>query len=431
MLLTTCACCAAPLPTFGAGAKKCSRCKTRYCGQACQQQHWKEGGHDKLCKKIKRGGGAEAYHAEEKYKEAAAEAVSACAHETKDQTCYMCTAGAEKEGLVRGCGCRGDSGIAHLSCLVQQAKILQENDVGVQGTHEWWRKCKVCGQWFEGAVARALTWACWKHALVASYPEKYEQNIHQIMGMHLLSCTLRNEGCHSESIAVTRAKLDFLQGSSHAAPGSSFEIEAKEHIVLNLYDLERYEEALPLIRECYAAELARDADSDVSRRTALVYCRTLVRLKRVNQARVLYRKHITRQTDDIDVERAQVDYFAALLSEGVISQPELREAKRIMEERCKRARQAHGSDGPETREAKRGLAAFLRDAKGAFDSPADAESALSLLAELDSAVDADRHIRQGMSVLNLDGAPVLNLDDWRAVPDGEGGTIYLPPKSNI
>ena len=35
-------------------AKQCSRCKTRYCGPECQVQHWEEGGHDKLCKKIKK-----------------------------------------------------------------------------------------------------------------------------------------------------------------------------------------------------------------------------------------------------------------------------------------------------------------------------------------------------------------------------------------
>jgi hypothetical protein len=132
----------------------------------------------------------------------------------------------------------------------------------------------------------------------------------------------------------------------------------------------------------------------------------------------LYRKHLPvgSQTDNIDVERAQIYYLGSLLSEGVISQSELREAKNLLERKCKRARQAHGSDGPETREAKRGLAAFLQDAKGAFDSPADAESA-----ELGPVVDDDRQIRQGMSV--------LNIDDWRAVSDGEGGTFYLPPKS--
>ena len=127
MLLTTCACCAAPLPTYGAGAKKCSRCKTRYCGQACQQQHWKEGGHDKLCRKIKKAGGAEQYHANIKYTEAVAVAVEKCAEDTKGQTCFICTQALHwktKEGLVRGCSCRGTAGFAHMSCLAEQAKIL-------------------------------------------------------------------------------------------------------------------------------------------------------------------------------------------------------------------------------------------------------------------------------------------------------------------
>ena len=112
-----------------------------------------------------------------------------------------------------------------------------------------------------------------------------------------------------------------------------------------------------------------------------------------------------------EVLRARLNYLEALHIEGAASQSELREAKGIIEERCKRTRQVHGSDRPETREAEESLAAFLRDTN------------------VNPAVDADRPIRQGMSVLNLDGAPVLNLDDWRAVPDGEGGTIYLPPKS--
>ena len=49
MILTKCAVCATELGlTLG---KKCGRCSTRYCGAECQVQHWKEGGHDQLCKK--------------------------------------------------------------------------------------------------------------------------------------------------------------------------------------------------------------------------------------------------------------------------------------------------------------------------------------------------------------------------------------------
>ena len=43
-----------------------------------------------MCKKIHRGGNAEQYHADKKYKEAVAEAVEKCADDTKGQTCYIC-----------------------------------------------------------------------------------------------------------------------------------------------------------------------------------------------------------------------------------------------------------------------------------------------------------------------------------------------------
>ena len=133
MILTNCAACAAPLPR---PAKQCSRCKTLYCGPACQRQHWERGGHDALCKKIKKGGGAEQYHADQKYKEAVAEAVEACRGRHEGQKCYICLEAVHPhtgEGLVRGCAC-GDRdgvsspelGVAHVSCLAEQAKILVE-----------------------------------------------------------------------------------------------------------------------------------------------------------------------------------------------------------------------------------------------------------------------------------------------------------------
>ena len=44
--------------------------------------HWRRG-HKQMCKKIHRGGNAEQYHADKKYKEAVAVAVKACADDTK------------------------------------------------------------------------------------------------------------------------------------------------------------------------------------------------------------------------------------------------------------------------------------------------------------------------------------------------------------
>ena len=75
--------CAAPLAH---DAPRCVRCHLRYCNKTCQHDHWRRG-HKQICKKIHRGGGAEQYHADKKYKEAVAVAVKACAADTKGQTC--------------------------------------------------------------------------------------------------------------------------------------------------------------------------------------------------------------------------------------------------------------------------------------------------------------------------------------------------------
>ena len=51
--------------------------------------------------------------AAQKYTEAVVVAVEKCADDTKGQTCYICTEALHwktKEGLVRGCACRGTSG---------------------------------------------------------------------------------------------------------------------------------------------------------------------------------------------------------------------------------------------------------------------------------------------------------------------------------
>ena len=48
----------------------------RYCDSTCQHDHWRRV-HKQMCKKIHRGGNAEQYHADKKYKEAVAAAVEA------------------------------------------------------------------------------------------------------------------------------------------------------------------------------------------------------------------------------------------------------------------------------------------------------------------------------------------------------------------
>ena len=97
-------------------------------------------------------------------------AVEACVDDTKGQTCYICTETVHwktKEGLVRMCACRGTAGVAHVSCLAEQAKVLMEeamkNNLAAKTKSSRWRRwstCSLCEQDYHGVVRCALGWAC-------------------------------------------------------------------------------------------------------------------------------------------------------------------------------------------------------------------------------------------------------------------------------
>ena len=225
MILTQCACCAAPLPHL---AKQCSRCKTRYCGPACQKQHWEGGGHDLLCKKIKKGGGAEQYNADKKFVAAVATAAEECAEATKGQTCYICTEAVHrrtKEGLVRGCACRGTAGFAHVSCLVEQVKILcdeaEANNLDFKDFKpRWdrWSSCSLCEQSYHGVVKCALGWACWKTYL--------GRNSEQDFTIRLAAMTELGNGLFSAQAAAEALVVHKAQVVAYARnPPSSDQID--------------------------------------------------------------------------------------------------------------------------------------------------------------------------------------------------------------
>jgi len=167
---------------------------------------------DKLCKKIKRSGGAEQYNANNKYAEAVAVAAEACAEDTKGQTCYICTQALHwktKEGLVRGCSCRGTAGFAHVSCLAEQPKILvaeaEENNLDLevkQARFNRWYKCSLCEQRYHGAVSCALGWACWK-----TYLGRPETDDVRGMAMTNLGNGLLEARQHEDALIVREADL--------------------------------------------------------------------------------------------------------------------------------------------------------------------------------------------------------------------------------
>ncbi|CAH0366332.1 unnamed protein product [Pelagomonas calceolata] len=272
-------------------APRCVRCKVRYCDSTCQHDHWRRG-HKQMCKKIHRGGNAEQYNADKKYKEAVAVAVEACAEDTKGQTCFICTQALHwktKEGLVRGCACRGTAGFAHVSCLAEQVKILvaeaEENNLDkvVDERFGRWRACSLCEQDYHGVVCHALGWACWK-----TYVGRPETDQLRSVAMGRLGAGLSAADHNEDALSVKEAQLSMLR-----------RIGAPETVILNTQGnlaiayglLGQHERALQMKRDIYSGRLVLFGEEDENTiRMAYTLANSLRLLQRFDEAKSLLLK---------------------------------------------------------------------------------------------------------------------------------------------
>ena len=389
MILTQCAVCAAPLGlSLG---KKCGRCSTRYCGAECQVQHWKEGGHDKLCKPIKKAGGAEQYNANKKYAEAVTDAAEACAEDTKGQTCYICTQALHwktKEGLVRGCSCRGTAGFAHVSCLAEQAKILfaegEENNLdGKMMNDRWhrWNTCSLCKQDYHGVVYCALGWACWK-----TYLGRPEDEIRG-MAMSVLGSGLAATRNHEDALSVEEANLSMMRRI-----GASEEdvLDVQSNLAVTYDQLGRDEEALEMKRDVYSGHLKLNGEQH--RHTLIAannYATSLFGLGRFEEAKSLVRKtmpvarRILGENEQLVLMMRSI-YATALYDDPAATLDDLREAVSTLEDAGRTARRVRGGSHPLTkniegtlRESREALRAreglnFISEALAAMPPPRSA-----------------------------------------------------------
>jgi len=354
MLLTKCASCAAELGLTS--GKKCGRCATRYCGPACQKKHWEEGGHDQLCKKIKRDGGAEQFYANTKYAEAVSVAADACAEDTKGQTCYICTQALHwktKEGLVRMCACRGTAGFAHVSCLAEQAKLLvaeaEENNLDSKAKTARWRRwdtCSLCEQDYHGVVKCALGWACWK-----TYVGRSEKEIPRMLAMGLLAGGLYAVKQHEDALSVHEAEL-----SMKRRLGASEEsiLIVQTNIASTYQMLGRREHANRVLRDVYTCCVNIHGEEH---RNTLVeahnYARSLYSLERFEEAKALFRKtipvarRVCEESNDLTLKMRWI-YAEALYVDPGATLDDVREAVTTLEETERIARRVMGGSHPLT-----------------------------------------------------------------------------------
>jgi len=360
MILTKCAACAISIPHT---APRCGVCKTRYCGRDCQKLAWK-GGHKALCPQIKSGGGAEQYNANKKYAEAVAVAVKKCAADTKGQTCYICTEALHwktKEGLVRGCACRGTAGCAHVSCLVEQAKILvaeaEENNLEQQPRWERWRRCGLCEQEYHGVVRCALGWACWK-----TYVGRPETDGARKMAMNVLGLGLSDANQHADALTVGEAALAMMQ---RLGASESDIIVAQSNLSSTYRSLGRHESALHMKRDVYSGCLKLNGEEhEYTLIAANNYANSLIELKRFKEAKPLLRKMIpvARRVHGEDYRitlKLRRSYARALYQDPDATLDDLREAVTTLEDTSRTARRVLGGAHPLTA----GIEDTLRDAR--------------------------------------------------------------------
>jgi len=368
MILTQCAVCATELGlSLG---KKCGRCSTRYCGPECQVQHWKEGGHDKLCKLIKKAGGAEQYNANKKYAEAVAVAVEKCADDTKGQTCYICTQALHwktKEGLVRGCSCRGTAGFAHVSCLAEQAKILydeaEENNLDDKVKNDRWHRwntCSLCKQDYHGVVYCALGWACWK-----TYVGRPEADWARRVAISVLGNGLAETGHYEDALSVREAELSVERRVG--APEDSILI-VQSNLANTYQRLGRNEEALCMTRDVYLGLLKlHGEENEETLTTAHNYASSLLDLQRFKETKALLRKtipvarRVLGKSHDLTLVMKKV-YANALYKGAGATLDELRESVTTLEDTERIRRRVFGDSHPTTSNVEQ----TLRNARAAL-----------------------------------------------------------------
>ena len=286
----------------------------------------------------------DAAQAAQRYEEAAAVAVEACADDTRGQTCYICHGeGDEDEGLVRGCACRGDNGYAHLSCLARGAQAAVQRGVQNRGWTRW-HTCGQCKQQYHGVVRCALGWACWK-----TYVGRPEVDCLRKSAITMLGSGLQAASHNEEALSVKEAEVSMARRIGARA---EVLLAVQGNLACTYQKLGRNEQALNMFRDVYSGRLRLKGEEHKKTLSAANnYALSLLKAKRFADIKSLLRKmipvaqRVLGESNDL-TPKMRGCYAMALYRDPDATLDDLREAVSTVEDAERIARRVFGGAHP-------------------------------------------------------------------------------------
>ena len=280
---------------------------------------------------------------------------------------------------MRGCAC-GDRdgvsspelGVAHVSCLAEQAKLLvaeaEENNLGAKAWNERWRQwytCSLCEQNYHGVVRCALGWACWK--TYVGRPDKISCQFHALAQ---LGIGLRLVKRFEEALSVARCELAHIQDNERNVDLKCQRIASCQgDIAIILSKMGKCKEAAAEHKNVY--DLARETcgvESPLTLGTARNFACSLIRVGRSAEARSLVLKYLPiAQRIYGGLDNAKIILMRAILAEtlwkGEVTLDDATEAVAILEDISQRSSRVNGISHPKTLQ----LQEELKSARMVFD----------------------------------------------------------------
>ena len=249
---------------------------------------------------------------------------------------------------MRGCSCRGTAGFAHVSCLAEQAKLLndegEENNLSPEGRWERWRTCSLCKQDYHGVVLCALGWACWK-----TYLGRPERHVIRSLAMSLLGNGLFIAMDFEAALTVQEAELAMTRRFRVSEENI---LVVQNNLASTYIALGREDQCLRMWQEVYSGRLKLFGEShEMTLRAANNYAGCLVDLKRFDEAKSLLRKtvpmarRVLGENDELTI-KLRWNYAAALVRADGAMLDDLREAVTTLEEIERTGRRVLGGAHP-------------------------------------------------------------------------------------